>query len=208
MKMLKKIAVLMLLFMASITCKASDNDSETLDDLTLEQNITQLEVPAKYHQAVVNEMQKVADLLRDEGLNNVSTERNEEVLVVTISAADIFEPNDSVVSASGKHILDKFVRFLQQPDMFRLLLDMHSDNTGSDEYLKRLTEMRVLDALNYFEQKKDICADYVIPYAEGAEKPIIDNKSMHNRAINRRLEIYIVPGKKMLEVIKNGETII
>ena len=36
---------------------------------------------------------------------------------------------------------------------------------------------------------------------------ILENNSMSNRERNRRLEVYLVPGKKMLEQAKKGRIV-
>ena len=46
--------------------------------------------------------------------------------------------------------------------------------------------------------------DYVVPYALGETDPIVDNNSVENRKTNRRLEIYLVPEKTMLQQAKKG----
>ncbi len=39
------------------------------------------------------------------------------------------------------------------------------------------------------------------------DMPLKPNNSVENRADNRRLEIYLVPGKKMLEQAKKGRIV-
>ena len=41
----------------------------------------------------------------------------------------------------------------------------------------------------------------------GDEMPLVPNNSMSNREKNRRLEVYLVPGKKMLEMAKKGRIV-
>ena len=51
------------------------------------------------------------------------------------------------------------------------------------------------------------CSDYVIPYAMGADDPLPNtpNNSVDNREKNRRLEIYLVPGKSMIRKSSRGQ---
>jgi outer membrane protein OmpA-like peptidoglycan-associated protein len=44
----------------------------------------------------------------------------------------------------------------------------------------------------------------MIPYGCGADEPLMANNSRVNRDANRRLEIYIIPDKIMLDIAKHG----
>lgn len=127
--------------------------------------------------------------------------RNKEVLLVTIPAHLLFGPNETDLKESADDYLTPIKRYLKDPDMFRVLLVMHTDNTGSDEYRDQLTLERVNSVFDWFE---DSGADttYLFSYALGDGMPLKPNNSVINRQQNRRLEIYLVPGKKMVEQAK------
>lgn len=133
----------------------------------------------------------------------VESYRNKEVLVVTIPAELLFAPNSTELKPSASDYLLPIRKYLREPDMYRVLLAMHTDNTGSDRYRDQLTLDRVESVFNWFE---DSNADtrYLFDYAMSDDIPLLPNTSMENRAKNRRLEIYLVPGKKMLEQAKKG----
>jgi outer membrane protein OmpA-like peptidoglycan-associated protein len=134
---------------------------------------------------------------------NVEACRNKEVLVITIPADILFAPNDTELKVGANEYLQPIKRYLRTPDMYRVLLVMHTDNTGSEQYRDELTQSRVDAVFDWFDDSE---ADtrYLFPYAFGDEMPIVQNTSMDNRAKNRRLEIYLVPGQKMLEQAKKG----
>lgn len=130
--------------------------------------------------------------------------RNKEVLLVTIPASYLFSPNDTVLSPGAYEYLSPIKRYLKDPGMYRVLLVMHTDNTGSEAYRDKLTISRVNSVFDWFDNSG---ADtrYLFSYAMGDEQPLREgNNSLADRAANRRLEIYLVPGKKMLEQAKKG----
>lgn len=133
----------------------------------------------------------------------VENYRNKEVLLITVPASLLFEPNDTELSADAAEFLRPLRRYLKDPDMYRVLLVMHTDNTGSDIYRDNLTQERVDAVFNYFDEL-GIDTRYLFSYAMGDDMPLRPNDSMDNRAANRRLEIYLMPGKKMLEQAKKG----
>ena len=91
---------------------------------------------------------------------------------------------------------------LKNPGFYKMLLVMHSDNTGSPTYTLNLTRQRVNAVYDWFDENGSV--DYVVPYALGETDPLVDNNSVENRKTNRRLEIYLVPEKTMLQQAKKG----
>lgn len=127
--------------------------------------------------------------------------RNKEVLLITIPASNLFGPNEIELSAKADEYLRPLKRYLKDPDMYRVLLVMHTDNTGSEQYRNELTQDRVDAVFEYFEGL-GMNTTYLFSYAMGDDDPLRDNDSVNNRAANRRLEVYLMPGKKMLDMAK------
>lgn len=137
---------------------------------------------------------------------NVEFARNREVLVVTIPADRLFAPNDTLVRPDAAAVLSPLKRYLKEPDMYRVLLVMHTDNTGNEAYRDHLTEARSAQLFDWFENQ-DLDTSYLFSYGFGDEQPLFENNSMTNRAANRRLEVYLMPGKKMIEQAKRGRIV-
>lgn len=133
----------------------------------------------------------------------VEAYRNKEVLLITIPAHLLFAPNDTELKNGADDYLAPIKRYLKDPDMYRVMLVMHTDNTGSAPYRDTLTEDRVNAVFDWFEHS-GVDSRYLFSYAMGDDMPLFPNNSMENRDKNRRLEIYLVPGKKMVEQAKKG----
>lgn len=130
--------------------------------------------------------------------------RNKEVLLITIPARLLFAPNEIDLKAKADDYLTPIKRYLRNPDTYRVLLVMHTDNTGSPAYRDGLTEDRVEAVFDWFEEQ-GCDTSYLFPYAMGDDMPLRENDSQANRDMNRRLEIYLMPGTKMLEQAKKGK---
>lgn len=137
---------------------------------------------------------------------NVEFFRNKEVLLVTIEADKLFAPNDTVLRHNAGEYLKPLTRYLKDPEMYRVLLVMHTDNTGSEQYRDNLTVKRVESVFDWFD-RQGVDTNYLFDYALSDDMPLVPNNSMNNRARNRRLEVYLMPGKKMLEQAKKGRII-
>lgn len=138
----------------------------------------------------------------------VETYRNKEVLLVTIPAELVFGPNEITVRKDrvAEAMLAPIKRYLKDPDMYRVLLVMHTDNTGSEQYREQISQERALSLFNWFEEQG--CATkYLFSYAMADDMPLVENNTMDNRARNRRLEIYLVPGAKMQKQAKSGRIV-
>lgn len=136
----------------------------------------------------------------------VETYRNKEVLLVTIPASKLFLPNDTVLRPEAAALLNPIKRYLKDSDMYRVLMVMHTDNTGSGAYRDKITEERSTAIFDWFEDQ-NVNTTYLFPYAYSDDMPLVENNTMNNRARNRRLEIYLMPGKKMLEQAKKGRIV-
>ena len=178
-------------------------DDEDIYELSLDEN---LEVPD-----IKNDKQaeKIQDFQLDMAVafkkSNYDVEimRGDEVIVITIPASQLFDANDTVINQIGQERLKPFLRMLKNPGFYKMLLVMHSDNTGSEAYTLNLTRQRVNAIFDWFDENGSV--DYVVPYALGDTDPIVDNNSFDNRKRNRRLEIYLVPEKTMLQQAKKGQ---
>ena len=76
----------------------------------------------------------------------------------------------------------------------------------SEKYRDYITEERAASVFDWFASQ-GVETKYLFPYAMGDEMPLVRNNSMENRDKNRRLEVYLMPGKKMLDLAKKGRIV-
>lgn len=129
--------------------------------------------------------------------------RNKEVLLITIPARLLFAPNEVELKPGAEEYLLPLKRYLRDADMYRVLLVMHTDNTGSESYRDEITEDRVDAVFDWFDHS-GADSRYLFSYAMSDDMPLVPNNSLDNRDRNRRLEIYLMPGKKMVDQAKKG----
>lgn len=132
----------------------------------------------------------------------VATARDGEVIVISIPAELLFEPNSPDLSDEASRILRQYTSLMRAPDFYRMVLAMHHDNSGSRQYAESLTQKRVNSVYDWFATHTS--PRFISYYACGNEMPAVDNNSILNRRFNRRLEIYLVPGEAMIEQGKKG----
>lgn len=171
-------------------------------DMSLDENLMTPEIKNDKQADKIQEFQYNMAVAFKQANYDVEIMRDDEVIVVTIPASQLFDPNDTVLNKLGEEQLKPFLRLLTNPGFYKMLLVMHSDNTGSSEYTLNLTRQRVNAIFDWFDDNGSV--DYVVPYALGETDPIVDNNSVENRKANRRLEIFLIPEQTMLQQAKKG----
>jgi len=144
-----------------------------------------------------NKMDKQAQKI-EQVLPGAEVVRTEEGinLILDESSKVTFEYNKSSLTLTAKENLDKLVEvFNEYPDT-DLLIVGHTDNVGSQNYNKPLSEQRAQSVRDYLVSK-GISASRLTSTGKGLEEPIADNSTAEGRAANRRVEIAITANEKM-----------
>lgn len=174
--------------------------ADELSTLTKAENLSVPAVPSKQSKAIADYMLLEAQALVKMGYR-VETERNGEVIVITIPARELFNPNETELLKSGRTRLEPLASYLKVQGRFKVVLAMHSDDTGSASYKDRLTEDR-LDSITEYLASISNYPDQMIGYAMADEEPLQPNNNIVNRDTNRRLEIFIVPDMGLIKKLK------
>lgn len=182
-------------------------DEEYFMDLDFDRNLELPEVPSKLSSSIQKEIRKTAENYQGIG-SNVDLMRNGEVMIVTIPTDRLFLPNDTILSSDASSLLNPLLKPITDPFLFKLVIAVHTDDTGSDFYRNELSTARLNSIYDWFINKIDAGeideSLVIIPFAMGSEMPITDNDSRKHRSENRRLEVYYIPGPKMLEMASKG----
>ena len=184
--------------------RASDKTGHIdITQLTLDENLSIPDLgkqARKIRTAQSREMKR----LQKARLSDLKLIRNYEVLKATLSASNLFLPNDTVLSDRADIYLRPFLAALRVPDFYHVMLVMHSDDTGSEAYSLDLTRARAHAVRDWFTRNGGN-TDFVVIYEAGAFDPIASNETLEGRARNRRLDIYLIPGEKMVDMARRGE---
>lgn len=185
--------------------KSEESAIEHIDitKLTLDENISIPEL-GKEARKIRSVQSREMRRLQRARLTDLKLVRNYEVIRATVAASNLFLPNDTVLSEKADIYLRPFLAALRIPDYYHVMLVMHSDDTGSEAYCLDLTRARVQAVRDWFARNGGN-TDYMVMYEAGAFSPVASNRTMEGRAKNRRLEIYLIPGEKMLDMARRGQ---
>lgn len=84
--------------------------------------------------------------------------------------------------------LDELVQILTDNPSYKLSIESHTDNVGSNEANQRLSDNRSSSVMSYLV-KKGIDASRLSAAGFGEEKPIASNANAEGRTLNRRSEL-------------------
>lgn len=176
-------------------------------DMEFENNLATPVVPKKAESDVRKYIRRVAEELNSR--YTVDLMRENEVFIISIPTDDLFAPNDTLLTDTARPILNSLLQLMQDPLMYKIVMAVHTDDTGSKSYLLDLSTARlnsiydwVLDAIDAGSLSQDLI---VIPYAMGGEAPLTDNDTREHRRENRRLEVYFIPGPKLIDMALKGQ---
>lgn len=201
-----KIAVIAGLFALPVESRAKSSIEKYHDeiaDMSVDANLVSPDVPKKYVEQVKERMADLCARMKKSGFDADTNERGGLVVAVTVPVAELFLPNDTLVAPHGVKPLMTLSRHLKVPDYYKVLITVHSDDTGTEEYLNQLTRSRADNIVRWFEDQ-GIKTEGIVPYGMGFDEPVSVEPSRTARAQNRRIEIYFVPGPQMIENVKSG----
>lgn len=99
-----------------------------------------------------------------------------------------FQTGSAKLTKASYGTLDDIIKLMKKITVANLEVQGHTDNTGSEETNKKLSQDRAQAVVDYFIQQ-GIASERVRAVGFGSDKPIADNKSKAGRAKNRRVEL-------------------
>jgi len=123
-------------------------------------------------------------LLKD--LNAKQTERG---LVITLSDV-LFSTNQAQLKSGGVRNVYKVADFLNQYAKYKVLVEGHTDNVGTDEHNQDLSERRAFAVQNALVDAR-VSSDRISARGYGEGMPIASNDNAGGRQLNRRVEIIL-----------------
>lgn len=99
-----------------------------------------------------------------------------------------FDIGKSVVKPEGYPVIDMLVKYMQDRPKLRLMIEGHTDNTGSEAKNLTLSEQRAA-AIKAEMVKRGIDASRIETKGFGSSMPIADNKTAAGRTQNRRVTV-------------------
>lgn len=138
--------------------------------------------------------------LREE-LAELQAQKTERGIVLTLGDV-LFDVDQATLKAGATQSLSRLVAFLREYPDRQVLVEGHTDSTGTDEYNLGLSQRRA-DAVVQFLTLNGIAPERAIATGYGKAYPVAGNETAEGRQRNRRVEIVILdPGEKAAEELR------
>jgi outer membrane protein OmpA-like peptidoglycan-associated protein len=109
---------------------------------------------------------------------------------VRLTSDILFDHNSAGLRSASRATLNELAQnFAQYPDNI-IIVEGHTDSTGTDQYNQRLSEQRAANVADYLIDR-GVRAGNITVYGYGESRPKSTNETAEGRQLNRRVEINI-----------------
>ncbi len=148
-------------------------------------------------------MDKQAEELSND-LKGAKVERIGEGIKITFDSGLMFDLNKSNLSAATETNLTELATTLKKYDDTNILIEGHTDASGTDKYNQELSERRAA-SVRSFLMAQNINSQRMTATGYGEDQPIASNKTESGSQQNRRVEVAIFANEKMKKAAERGE---
>jgi outer membrane protein OmpA-like peptidoglycan-associated protein len=120
-----------------------------------------------------------------------SVERiGDDTLLIHFDSDILFAVDSAVLSGASRSTVDQVAAVIAEYDKTAVVVQGHTDSTGSEEHNQGLSERRAGAVRNYFVGRGiDDARIVALGYGEG--EPVADNGTAAGRAQNRRVDVLL-----------------
>jgi outer membrane protein OmpA-like peptidoglycan-associated protein len=122
----------------------------------------------------------------------VSVTRMGDNITLNMPSNITFATNSSDLSPAFFEVLASVSKVLDEFDKTVVEVAGHTDSTGTDAYNQALSERRAGSVASYL-LSRGVMQQRMITVGMGEGRPVADNNTSSGRALNRRVEITMVP---------------
>lgn len=148
-------------------------------------------------------MDKQAEEIRKD-MKGAKVERVGEGILITFDSGLLFDVNSYQLRSNTRQNLEELARILNKYDDTEVLIQGHTDSTGSDDLNLTLSENRAKSVSNHL-LLKGVTSERLVPMGMGEGYPVADNETNAGRQANRRVEVAIFANNKLKKAAKRGD---
>ena len=141
------------------------------------------------------------DLQKD--MQNAKVERVGEGIKITFDSGILFDTNSATLRSASETDITKMAAILQKYPDTNVLVEGHTDNSGTDAINQPLSERRA-QAVATSTIGKGVSSSRVTTQGYGSTQPVGDNTTPEGKQANRRVEIAIYANEKMKKAAEKG----
>ena len=110
-----------------------------------------------------------------------------------------FPVGTAIIVPENYQLLTKVQRAIGTFEYPSVMIDGHTDSTGSKEMNAVLSQQRADAVKDYLIANKTLSADKIMARGYGSEQPVASNVTAEGRAANRRIDVIVTPASTPLQ---------
>lgn len=134
-------------------------------------------------------------------IEGAKIERVGEGIKITFDSGLLFDVNKATLKPESKEDLKDLAKILNKYEDTKIMLEGHTDATGSEEYNLQLSRSRANSVANYLENLNVAPTRFTV-MGYGEQQPVASNETVEGRQLNRRVEIAIFANEELKKVAK------
>ncbi len=135
----------------------------------------------------------------EQDIEGAKVERVGEGIRITFDSGILFDIDKSELKPTSKENITKLAATLKKYADTNILIEGHTDATGSEEYNLELSKRRAQSVSSFLESLQVSASRFTIT-GYGELQPLADNGTEEGRTTNRRVEIAIMANDKLKDV--------
>ncbi|NTW68812.1 MAG: OmpA family protein [Chlorobiaceae bacterium] len=149
-----------------------------------------------------NYMDKQAAEIRNE-VNGAQVTREGEGIRVTMDSGILFSTGSSTLTSTSRTNIEKLARILNQYNDTHVMVEGHTDNTGTEAINQTLSERRA-ESVSKLLVAYGVAERRLSTIGYGQSRPVASNDSEFDRKSNRRVEVLIYANDALKQKAASG----
>ena len=151
----------------------------------------------------MDKQQQELEQIEGAKVEEVTDQNNLQAIKVTFDTGILFDTNKSDLSPSAQRALSEFAVSLKNNPQTDVVINGHTDNTGSRAVNDRVSKERAQAVANYLIGS-GVSSSRLTTNGLAYDFPVADNSTEAGRAQNRRVEIFITASAEMINDAEQG----
>ncbi len=144
---------------------------------------------------------QAAEIRRD--IRDAKVERVGEGIKITFNSGILFDVNSYQLKPAAKSNISQLAEVLNKYKDTEILIEGHTDSTGSDRYNQSLSEDRA-SSVSRELRSSGVSGGRIATDGYGEAQPVADNGTLDGRSLNRRVEVAIFANDKLKRAAKEN----
>lgn len=137
-------------------------------------------------------------------IKDAKIERVGEGIKITFNSGILFQTNSSELQADARTNIENLAKILNKYKDTNILIEGHTDSTGSEDYNQKLSERRA-ESVASFTQTMGVDQSRFTIKGYGETQPVAPNVSAEGRQQNRRVEVAIMANDDLKKAAEKNQ---